>query len=118
VDQPEAAEPTEATAEPAKRNRGGRPRSTAEPATAFDAWARRSGFTSSRVAELLRDAAEASGVPASAAPSISFVDDLRRGRNKPSLVVAWLVKHASAGEVDLEHWVRDAIQRGDLLRKG
>lgn len=112
MDQPEA------TTEPAKRNRGGRPRSTAEPATSFDAWARRNELTSARVADLIRGVAEAHGIPVISAPSVSFVDDLRRGRNKPSLVVAWLIKLATAGEVDLEHWVRDAIQRGDLVRRG
>lgn len=55
----------------------------------------------------LIEIAPACGLTAASAPSRNSLMDAVTGRHWPSPPTMLLVRHATDGAVDLEHWVRD-----------
>lgn len=47
------------------------------------------------------------GLPTAAAPKAKTLLDAVNGRHWPSAATMLIIRHATNGDVDLEHWVRD-----------
>jgi hypothetical protein len=58
-------------------------------------------------AEKLAVVAPNLGLPVEASPKTKTLLDAMNGRHWPSLVTVLIVRYATNGGVDLEHWVKD-----------
>lgn len=79
--------------------------------TTFDAWVERNSYSSAKVAEMAVKACEILGLPEEEAPSRKAIDDYRTGRHTPSASAILILRTVTGGEIDVQHWVRDAINR-------
>lgn len=77
------------------------------PRTALARWIRARGWTVSELADKLREIAPSAGVDAAFAPPAKTLLDAVNGRHCPQVPVMLLIKHVTAGDVDLEHWHHD-----------
>ncbi len=90
---------------PPPKPRRGRP--PMEPRTTLARWIRDRGITVVEFAAQLAAAAPSVGLPVSAAPQTKALLDSVNALHWPHPVTMFLVRHATGGDVDLEHWIRD-----------
>ena len=64
-------------------------------------------MTVTSFAEKMADIAPKLGLKADDAPRAKTLLDAVNGRHWPSAVTMLLVRYATDGDVDLEHWVKD-----------
>lgn len=87
--------------------RPGRPPIAVTPITELGRWLRAREMTSATFVELARVKADEAGVDPALVPTARSLTDLAAGRYAPSPVVMLVIRHATDGDVDLQHWVRD-----------
>ncbi len=98
------ADPGVAKREPARGVRG---RPPLQPRTALARWIQDRRQTVAGFAERLRDVAPLVGLDPDCAPPAKTLLDSVNGRHWPHPRTILLVKYATDGAVDVEHWVRD-----------
>lgn len=81
--------------------------------TTFDRWVLGHQLTSQKVAEMGVSVCEMLGLPTAGAPARKTIDDYRTGRHTPSALAILILRHVTGGEVDVEHWVFDMLNRPD-----
>jgi len=89
--------------QPEKRR--GRPPSP--PRTSLARWLQQREMRVVDLEQRMRDLSTTIGLLPSDVPSASTLRDSVNGRSCPSAPVMLLIRHVTAGEIDLEHWVRD-----------
>lgn len=85
--------------------RRGRP--PMDPRTALARWIRDSGVTVVEFSTTLAKIATSLGIPPEAVPQTKALLDAVNALHWPHPVTMFLVRHATNGDVDIEHWVRD-----------
>lgn len=85
--------------------RRGRPPN--EPRTELGKWIQSHGITTVDFALRLKEIAPLVGLQETDAPQPKTLLDAVNGRHWPHAKVILLVRHATGGDVDVEHWVRD-----------
>lgn len=88
--------------------RRGRPPLT--PRTCLGRWIQDRNLTVTDFAVTLRDLAPAVGLDPDAAPAAKTLLDAVNGRHWPHLRTVLLVRHATAGAIDVQQWVSDLHQ--------
>lgn len=73
------------------------------------------GLTSQRVTEMAVQVCQDIGLPEAEAPARATIDDYRTGRYNPGATAILLLRHVTGGEIDVQHWVRDQLNRPDYV---
>lgn len=100
---PKARQQPAVPLQPPKPLRGRPPN---EPRTTLARWIR-GRMTVADFADRLADVAKRLGLPPGAAPRAKTLLDSVNGRHWPHPMTILLTRHATDGDVDLEHWARD-----------
>ena len=90
---------------PAAKARRGRP--PMKPRTTLARWIRDRGITVVDFSASLERTAGSCGLPLTSVPQTKTLLDSVNGLHWPHPVTMFLVRHATGGDVDLEHCVRD-----------
>ena len=97
-------------APPATQRRNGRP--PGEPRTELGRWVSGRKLTLRELADRITEIATAQQIPARLIPARKTVEDAVGGRITPGPVTMLLVREATGGDVDLQHWVSEYLARG------
>lgn len=87
--------------------RQGRPPTLRAERTALARWMEKNDMRSVDLRTKLLAIAESCGVIVDVVPPVKSLSDIALGRYQANVVVLFLIRHVTDGEVDLEHWVRD-----------
>lgn len=90
---------------PPPKPRRGRP--PMDPRTTLARWIRDQNITVVEFATRLAEIAPKIGMPLTAVPQMRTLLDSVNALHWPHPVTMFLVRHATNGDVDMEHWVRD-----------
>lgn len=88
-----------------------RGRPPGEPKTALARWIQQHGITVTDFAAELRSVAKRVGIGPESVPETKTLRDIVNLRHRASLECVKLVRHATGGEVDLDHWIDDLTAR-------
>lgn len=77
------------------------------PRTQLAKWMRSREMTTAELHGQLVDLAPTIGVPDACVPGVKTLQDTINARHWPSAPTMLLVRHATSGAIDLEHWVAD-----------
>lgn len=86
---------------------GRRGRPPLSPRTECAKWLQNRGRTITEFADQLRELAPRFGLTADDVPATKTLTDAVNGRHWPHPKTIMLIRYATDGDVDIEHWVRD-----------
>lgn len=86
-------------------------RQPGEPRTTLGRWLRELKLSAPQFADCIAKIAKLEHIPADAVPAPKSIAGVIGGCDRPGLVLMLLIRTATSGAVDLEHWVAESLSR-------